>query len=149
MAKKKKKSTKKRRRSGLSGVNNTILETLAIVAGAVGAGFINKVIPATVNDKMVSGGKVAIGVALNKFAKGSNAGIMRGIGNGFIAVGSVDLLKSFGVLSGDFDFPNMGEDVLGADDIDVINGLGENEDEMGEDVLGADDIAVINGEDDE
>jgi len=142
MAKKKKKSTVKRRRSGLGGVNNTIIETLSIVGGAVGAGLLNRVIPATINDKLVSGGKVAIGVALTKMAKGSNAAIMRGIGNGFIAIGSVDLLKSVGVLSGDFDFPNLGEDVLGADDLDVVNGLGE-------DVLGADDLAVVNGDEDE
>ena len=146
MAKKRKKATRKsRRRSGLGGVSNTIVETLSIVGGAIGAGLINRVIPATINDKLVSGGKVAIGVALNKMAKGSNAAIMRGIGNGFIAIGSVDLLKSVGVLSGDFDFPNLGEDVLGADDLAVING----EDEMGEDVLGADDLAVINGDEDE
>lgn len=146
MAKKRKKSTSRRRsKSRLSGVNGTIMETLAIVGGAVGAGLINKVIPATINDKLVSGGKVAIGVALNKMAKGSNAGLMRGIGNGFIAIGSVDLLKSVGVLSGDFDFPAMGEDVLSGDDLDVINGLGEDEYVLS----GEDDLSVINGEEDE
>jgi hypothetical protein len=51
-----------------------------------------------------------------------------------IAVGSVDLLKSFGALSGDFDIPVINGDVLAG--LDVVNG----------DVLAGDDIPVINGD---
>ena len=52
-----------------------------------------------------------------------------------IAVGSVDLLKSFGALSGDFEIPVINGDVLAG--LDVVNG----------DVLAGDDIPVINGDD--
>ena len=107
---------------------------LGLVAGAVIAGYVNKVIPATTNDKIVSGGKIALGLALQKFMKGS---LVHGIGSGMIAVGSVDLLKSFGALSGDFDIPVingdvLAGDVLAGDDLPVING---------------DDLPVINGDD--
>jgi hypothetical protein len=54
-----------------------------------------------------------------------------------IAVGSVDLLKSFGVLSGDFDIPTINADVLNGLDLDVVNG---DMDELGDDVLGEDEL---------
>lgn len=129
MAKRKKhrRASRRRHMSGLKGID--MQNTLGVVAGAVVAGYLNKVIPATVNDKLVAGGKVALGIALPHFIK-SNRSLMTGIGAGMVAVGSVDLLKSFGALSGDFDIP-------------VINGL---EDEMGADVLSGDDIPVINGD---
>ena len=71
-----------------------------------------------------------------------------------IAVGSVDLLKSFGAISGDFDIPvingdvlaGLGGDVLAGDfDIPVINGDDEfgqaefgEDDEFGQDEFGED-----------
>lgn len=132
MAKRKKHHSRKRRshRHGSMGFVKGIDTTniLGIVGGAVVAGYLNKLIPATVNDKLVAGGKIAVGVLLPKVVK-TNPKLMDGIGAGMIAVGSVDLLKSFGVLSGDFDIP-------------VINGIDE---EMGADVLGAD-LPVINAD---
>ena len=51
---------------------------------------------------------------------------MGGVGAGMIAVGSVDLLKSFGALSGSFDIPIVNGDILAGDDemgdIPVVNG---------------------------
>jgi hypothetical protein len=123
----------RRRRSSMNGVDVTNI--LSVVGGAVVAGYLNKLIPATVNDKLVAGGKVALGVALPMLSKsGQTKNILSGVGAGMIAVGSVDLLKSFGALSGDFDIPVINGDVLAG--LDVVNG----------DVLAGDDIPVINGD---
>jgi len=149
MAKRRKKTSgrRKTRRSRLSGNSGALMQTLAIVGGAVAAGFLNKVIPATVNDKITAGAKIAAGLALPMASKNPKTrAMLQAAGSGMIAVGSVDLLKSFGVLSGDFDIPTINEDVLNADDLAVINGLGE--DVLAEDVLG-EDLDVINGSDDD
>jgi hypothetical protein len=150
MAKRRKKTKKAgRRRSRKSTMGAIdITNILGVVAGAVVAGYLDKVIPETINNKIVAGGKIALGIALPMFVKsGSMKNILGGAGAGMIAVGSVDLLKEFGVLSGTADDDmleislNGDQDVLaGDDDINVING----------DVLaGDDDISVINGMDDE
>ena len=115
--------------------------------GAVVAGYLNKLIPATVNDKITAAAKVGLGVALPMLVK--NNKLIAGAGAGMIAVGSVDLLKSFGALAGDFDIPVINGDILAGDvlaeQLDVINGdddipvINGDEDEMGEDDdLGAD-----------
>jgi hypothetical protein len=141
MARKRRKSkvsgVKRRRssRSNMGGIDVTNI--LSVVGGAVIAGYINKLIPAKVNDKVVAGGKVALGIALPMLSKsGATKNILSGVGAGMIAVGSVDLLKSFGALSGDFDIPVINGDVLAG--LDIVNG----------DVLAGDDIPVINGMDD-
>lgn len=107
-----------RRKHAISGIDTTSI--LGVVGGAVIAGYLNKIVPATVNDKLLAGGKVALGIALPMFIK-SNKSLISGLGAGMIAVGSVDLLKSFGALSGDFDIPVINGDVL-AGDIDEMNG---------------------------
>ena len=76
---------------------------------------------------------------------GKSKSILTAVGSGMIATATVDLLKSFGVLSGAEDeFLQVDlsgtEDVLAGDDISVINGNG---------VLAEDDISIINGDDDE
>lgn len=150
MAKRRKKTKKAgRRRSRKTSMGNIdITNILGVVAGAVVAGYLDKVIPETIDNKIVAGGKIALGIALPMFVKsGSMKNILGGAGAGMIAVGSVDLLKEFGVLSGTSDDDmleislNGDQDVLsGDDDLNVING----------DVLaGDDDISVINGMDDE
>ena len=140
---------RKRRMSGLSG-GIDIQNILGVVAGAVIAGYANKLIPATVNDKLVSGGKIALGLALPKFMKGS---LGSGIGAGMIAVGSVDLLKSFGALSGDFDIPVINGDILAGDvlagnDLPVINGYDDIDLGMDDDLSGDDDD-MMSGDDDD
>jgi hypothetical protein len=115
---------RRHRKSGMGAIDTTNI--LSVIGGAVIAGYLNKLIPATVNDKIVAGGKVALGIALPMLVKsGSMKNVMHGVGAGMIAVGSVDLLKSFGALSGDFDIPVINGDVLAGDvlaDIPVING---------------------------
>jgi hypothetical protein len=125
---------RRRRSSGMGAIDTTNI--LGVVGGAVLAGYLNKIVPATINDKVLAGGKVALGVALPMiFKSGKTKNIMGGVGAGMIAVGSVDLLKSFGALSGSFDIPIVNGDILAGDDefmgedIPVVNG----------DVLGGDD----------
>jgi len=135
MAKRKKRRSKiggtRRRRHSFGGSIDTT-NIAGVVIGALAAGYANKLIPATVNDKMVSGGKVALGLVLPMLIKSPKTkNLVHGIGAGFIAVGAVDLLKSFGAISGDFDIPVINGDYLS----------GELE-EMGED------IPTINGDDD-
>ena len=157
---KKRRSNKKmsglRRKRSSSVGKIDITNILSVVGGAVIAGYINKLIPATVNDKIVAGGKVALGIALPMLSKsGSTKNMLSGVGAGMIAVGSVDLLKSFGALSGDFDIPVINGDVLagldiinGDDDIPVINGdvlAGDvlaGDDEFGADEFGADEFGA-------
>lgn len=128
----------RRRRHSMHGIDTTSI--LGVVGGAVLAGYLNKIVPATVNDKLLAGGKVALGVALPMFIK-TNKSLVSGIGAGMVAVGSVDLLKSFGALSGDFDIPVINGDVLAGDmenmgaDLPVVNGdvLAGMDDYMGVD----------------
>lgn len=152
MAKRRKKTKKhhsKRRhhKSGLGAIDMTNI--LGVVAGAVAAGYLDKLIPDSMNldPKIVSGAKIALGVALPMFVKsGSMKNILAGAGAGMIAVGSVDLLKDFGVLNGTAEDDvleislNGDLDVLSVEeDMSVINGS----------VLAEDDMSVINGFDDE
>jgi hypothetical protein len=125
----------RRRRSSMAGIDT--MNILGVIGGAVIAGYINKLIPVTVNDKIIAGGKVALGLALPMLVKGKGSNLVGGIGAGMVAVGSVDLLKSFGALNGDFDIPVINGDVLSGDVLagDVLSG-----DDM--------DIPVINGDDD-
>ena len=151
MAKRRKKTRKAGRKRSRKSTMGAIdfSNILGVVAGAVVAGYIDKVIPDTLDNKIVAGGKIALGIALPMFVKsGSMKNIRGGVGSGMVAVGSVDLLKEFGVLSGANDDDmleislNGDQDVLaGDDDLNVING----------DVLAGDDddIAVVNGYDDE
>ena len=117
-----------RRRKRHSGVGAIDFQNIGgVVAGAVIGGYINKVIPATVNDKLLAGGKVVLGVTLPMLVKdGKMKGLMAGIGSGLIAVGSVDLLKSFGALSGDFDIPVINGDVLAGDEFGADEFGGED-----------------------
>jgi hypothetical protein len=118
---------RRRRHHGMGAIDTTNI--LGVVGGAVLAGYLNKIVPATVNDKVLAGGKVALGIALPMiFKSGKTKNIMAGAGAGMIAVGSVDLLKSFGALSGSFDIPVVNGDILAGDDdymgqdIPVVNG---------------------------
>ena len=153
--KKRMSGVKGRRRSKMNGGKIDFTNILAVVGGAVIAGYVNKLVPVTVNDKIVAGGKVALGIALPMLSKnGQTKNILSGVGAGMIAVGSVDLLKSFGAISGDFDIPVINGDVLaglngdvlaGDFDIPVINGDDEfgqaefgEDDEFGQDEFGED-----------
>lgn len=158
MAKRRKKSRKVRARrysrmSGIGAIDFTNI--LGVVAGAIVAKKVNDFIPVDetgapkINSKIVSGGKLALGVALPMFVKGGALkNVMSGVGAGMVAVGGTELLKDFGVLNGlgldnsapllDVFKTGLSGNVLGtgsylgaSDDLSVINGL--------------DDLSVING----
>ena len=149
MAKRKrKKISGVRRRQRMHGVGAVdFTNVLGVIAGAVAGSMLNKVVPSTVDPRLVSGGKLALGVALPLFSKsGSTKNILAGVGAGMVAVGSVELIKSVAptMLSG------LGED----DFISVsLDGIGESV--LAEDVLSGDisvvngDISVVNGDYDE
>ena len=140
-----KKTHSRRKHHARMGAIDT-MNILGVAIGAVAAGYLGKLVPATVNTKIVSGGKIALGIALPMLVKsGKMKNTLAGVGSGMIAVGTVDLLKDFGVLSGMSDDEvlevtlNGDQDILAGDDLSVVNG--------GETVLAADDLSVVNGYD--
>ena len=152
MAKRRKKAVKrrsgKRSKSGMGAIDFTSI--LGVVAGAVAAGYLDKVIPETIDNKIVAGGKIALGVALPMFVKGGNMkNILAGVGSGMIAVGSIDLLKEFGALSGAADDEMLEISLNG--DLDVLSGDDDLSVVQGDILAGDDDLSVVQGydEDDE
>lgn len=142
---KKKHSSRRKHSSSMGAVD--VMNILGVAAGAVAAGYLDKVIPATINKKITAAGKIAVGVLLPSLVKGGKMkNTLAGVGSGMIAIGSVDLLKSFGVLSGVEDDDmlevslNGGVDVLHGDDLSVVNG--------DQDILAGEDLSVVNGMDD-
>ena len=149
MAKRRKKRSKvsgrKKSRSSMGAIDFTNI--LGVVAGAVAGSYVDKVIPAGIDSKIVAGGKIALGVVLPMLVKSGKAkNVLAGVGAGMVAVGSIDLLKGFGVLSGadeddvlDISL-NGDQDILAGDDLSVINA----------NVLaGDDDLNIINGFDED
>ena len=149
MAKRKrKKISSVRRRQRMHGVGAVdFTNILGVIAGAVAGSMLNKVVPSTVDPRLVSGGKVALGIALPMLSKsGATKNILAGVGSGMVAVGGVELLKAVApnVISGigedefiSVSLDGIGESVLAEDvlsgDIDVING----------------DISVVSGDDED
>lgn len=148
---KKKKSSgrRKNRKGGLGAIDITSI--ISVIAGAAGAGFADKVIPDTIDKRIVAGAKIVLGAALPMLSKsGSTKNILAGVGNGLIAVGTIDILKGFGVLGAateetlEVDLSGTEDVLAGMDDISVMNG---DDDESV--LAGDDDLSVINGMEDE
>ena len=160
MARKRKTKTRKssrsrsRSRSMIGAIDfNSVV---GVVVGAVATKLLDKVIPDTINDKIVSGGKVALGLALPMLSKeGKTKNLLSGVGNGMIAVGVVELLNSFGVLNGlgANDDEMLVVSLDGADDLNVVNGMDDLNvvNGLGDDVLGDDVLAdmEMSGDDDD
>lgn len=142
---KKKKSSHrgKFRKGGLGAIDITSI--LAVVAGAAGAGFADKIIPETIDKRIVAGGKIVLGAILPMLSKsGSTKNMLAGVGNGLISVGTIELLKGFGVLGAaeetlEVDLSGTEDVLAGMDEISVMNGE--------ENVLAGDDLSIINGMD--
>jgi hypothetical protein len=131
----------RRKRSRVSGLGAIdFMSIIAVAGGAVAAGLVNKVVPATVNPNLVSGGKIALGVALPMFIKSP---LMSGIGAGMIAVGSYELVKTTGIVSG-FGVADSDMVTISLEGVDVLSG---NDFSTGV-LAGNDDISVVNGLDD-
>ena len=142
MAKRRKTRSKmngvRQRRSRVSGIGAIdFMNIIAVSGGAVAGGLVNKFVPSTINTKIVSGGKIALGIALPMLVKSP---LMSGIGAGMIAIGSYELVKSTGVISG------LGQDddtiSISLEGVDVLSG---NESDNG--ILAGDDLSVVNGDD--
>jgi hypothetical protein len=121
------------------------MSVLVVAAGGAAAGLINKVIPTTLDSKIVAVGKVAIGALLPMLTKeGKTKQMLSHFGEGFIAVGTYELLKGMGVISGIGQTEVADEDLLavsleGIEDIEF-----EELDELNENVLNGDDLNVVN-----
>jgi hypothetical protein len=154
MAKKRKKHFKRSRRrmSGIGALGAFDLTGIfGAAVGGVGAKFLNKVIPATIDKKIAAGGKIVIGALLPMFVKGRAHGAAMAAGHGIIAVASTELFTEMGVLSGlgiPADNDTLAVAMEGIEDVsfeDVSERVGA--DVLGESVLAGDDIPVINGDD--
>lgn len=107
--------------------------TLATAVGGIAAKFVDKIVPTTVDPKVLAGGKIALGLFLPNLVKDAKSkAMLQGVGAGMIAIGSVDLLKGFGVLSGINDDELLAVSLEGIDDLPVVNGT--------------DDLPVVNGD---
>lgn len=128
MAKKRKtKKSKSRRRSTVGAIDMTT--TLGVIGGVVAGKMLDKVIPATMNPKIAAGAKILVGVGAPMLMKSPKAkATVTAVGAGIAGVGAIDLLKSFGVVSGNDEEITV---ELNGDDLPVING---------------DDLPVINGD---
>ena len=94
-----KKATSRRRRSmsGLGKVGSSATSALYVIAGAAAAGYVSKMLPDSLGDKVKAAIPVAAGILLPRFIKSS---VGQGLGAGMVAVGGLKLFQSFGVLNG-------------------------------------------------
>jgi hypothetical protein len=155
MAKRKRKKFG-RKRSRMSGIGALggfdAMGILGAAAGGVGAKFLNKVIPGTMDKKLVAGGKIVVGALLPTLVKGQGRALAQAAGNGMIAIGATELLTEMGVLSGlgiPTDDDTLAVAIEGIEDVDFTDVTDEiGADVLGESVLAGDDIPVVNGMDD-
>jgi len=132
---------------GLGAIDTTSL--LGTAAGALAAKLLNKVIPETIDNKIVAAGKIAIGVVLPMLSKdGKTKNMLQGVGAGFIAIGTTELVNEFIALEG---LGEASDDTLSI----ALEGIEDVEFEemssnvLGEEVLGMDDdLAVVNADND-
>lgn len=110
MAKRRKKGRRRGRRMSGAGKGFDFMSPLAAAGGAVAARLLDKVIPATVNPKLVAGGKMVVGALLPMVSKDQKTkAILQSAGNGMVAIGTSDLLTQFGILSGTDKIENLDE----------------------------------------
>lgn len=147
-----KRKSRGRRRSSMSGTGAGMTHALAMVAGAVIGRVVSTKLSGKVNDKILAGGQIALGLFLPKLVKNKFAA---GIGQGMIVNGGVSALTSFGVISA---ISGLGADVqvdyLGEDE-DSMSGSGNIQEIAGDDMgmydpgimSGSADISILAGDD--
>lgn len=126
------KTTSRRRHSRVSGIGkNAFTHVAAVIGGAVAAKFIGKMLEGKLNEKMLAGAQIALGVFLPKFVKGAFG---EGMGAGMVATGGVSLVTSLGVLKGigAMEDGYQMEFISGVNDITTISG--EDEDHVSGDM---------------
>lgn len=139
MAKRRKKGRRRGRRMSGAGKGFDFMSPVAAAGGAVVARLLDKVIPATVNPKLVAGGKVVVGALLPMVSKDPRTKqLLASAGNGMVAIGTSDLLTQFGVLSGTDKIDNLDEKADFA--------LELSDDILNDDILN-DDVRTVNGND--
>jgi len=101
MATKKKKKSHGHRRSRRRSMGAVNLQSIGMkVAGIAAAAFVDNLARknfTSINQKLLGAIEIAAGVFLPKFMKSP---LGEGLGDGLIAVGTINLLKSFSVISG-------------------------------------------------
>lgn len=136
MARRKQRKTTGRRYSRRRSVGavggQMVMDIAGLTIGAVLARQVGKLVP-TLDSKIQAIGKIALGVALPNFIK---TPIVKGIGNGMIAIGGAELIGGF--------VPGLGA----ADDVVLLSGIDEigAMDEIGMiDQIGGD-VNAVNGD---
>lgn len=135
MAKRRKKtrmSYRRRRSVGAIG-GQMVMDIAGLTLGAVLGKQVGKLLPA-MDSRITAVGTIVLGAFLPKI---SSTPLVRGIGNGMIAVGGSNLIGGF--------VPALGQ----ADDVVLLSGLDEigGLDQIGEDIseINGTDISEING----
>ena len=124
----KKTSYRRRSKRSMGAIGANVLTDIAgVVAGAVIAKQLNKVLK--FDAKVLAAGKIALGVMLPKFVKNP---LINGIGQGMIAIGGTELVGSF--------IPSLGA----TDDVIMLSGMNDSDFMSGLDTIGQD-IAEVNG----
>jgi hypothetical protein len=149
MARRKKRKTKYvtkrivKRSRGMGAVDFTGLLYSAV--GGIGARLLNRVLPTTLDPKIISGIQIGAGVVMPMLSKDAKTKKMLGeIGMGMVGVGATDLVMSFGFMTGVGAYrPSNVEELALV--LDSKDGIGA--DVLGADVLGENDINVVNGYD--
>lgn len=134
MAKRRSKRRSTRRRRSMGAVGGGMTTAISMIAGAVAGRLIASKLKDKVNDKILSGGQIAAGIFLPKLVKNK---FVAGIGAGMIVNGGVELISSFGVISGMDNEPS-------------VEYIGEMEEMFSlDDSMSGDDLSIISGDDEE
>ena len=151
MARRKKARKSYRRRKIGAAKGGTIMQTAAIVAGAVIGRVISKRLETKVKPALLNGGQVAVGFFLPRFVSNK---FVAGIGTGMMVNGAVGLLQSTGVIGAIGAIGETDEDTYqlsGSDTINEIAGMEETDETFSgiEDagiMSGSSDIAILAGD---
>jgi hypothetical protein len=106
----------------MSGVGGSKMgEVLAMIAGAVAAKVVSNKLADKVNPKILAGGEIVLGYFMPKLIKNK---IAASVGAGMAVGGGVNLLSSFGVISG---ISGIGESM----DVEMMSGYDDMDADMG------------------
>jgi hypothetical protein len=123
------------------GKSNVIMQVAGLAGGAVLARLANNLIlkaKPDLNSKIINAAQIGLGIYLPKLVKSQ---LGKDLGNGMIAAGGLGLVTSLGVINGIDVISGMEDDqfvemtISGDDDIDSINGYGEDFGMSGIDVV--------------
>jgi hypothetical protein len=157
----KKTTTRRRTKRGMGAINvqNTLMSIAGTMAGVAIAGYVSKMLPDTIDDKIKIAIPIGVGAFLPMVMK-SDLG--KNIGLGMISYGGSKLLTSFGIGAMESDtFQISGDDlsVMAGDDEFAMAGdndfsvmAGDNDFAMAGDndfAMAGDDISVLAGFDEE